>query len=72
MRASTSVEESPVGFLVVPSAITINWDNVFTTDVTDSDYKHNLLSFVWHAFTVNYINGKKNYNHNFFDKSRNI
>ena len=59
MRASTSAEKSPVGFLVVPSTITINWDNVFATDVTDSDDKHNLLSFVRHAFTDNYINGKK-------------
>lgn len=45
MRASTSAEKSPVGFLVVPSAMSINWDNVFTTDVTDSDDKYNLLSF---------------------------
>ena len=59
MRASTSAEKSPVGFLVVPSAMSINWDNVFTTDVTDSDDKYNLLSFAWQAFIDNYINGKK-------------
>ena len=71
MRASTSAEKSPVGFLVVPSAMSINWDNVFTTDVTDSDDKYNLyLLHDTHLLTITSM--EKNYNHNFFDKSRNI